>query len=174
MNMVTDFKAYVNSYDFKAYVDSYENTNTSTQLNAQSEDQEINNLTKQGYDGCTQHFKNVWDSSQGQIFVTDTVNPQVDIQPTWKCEILVRDVDLQKPGSNKDSEGKPKIPEHITCQAACAYDIYGKCTGMLFLERLNILLLAYNQFKRIGLHSTTQPPVQDAAIEIVRRSATKV
>jgi hypothetical protein len=107
MNMVTDFKAYVNSYDFKAYVDSYENTNTSTQLNAQSEDQEINNLTKQGYDGCTQHFKNVWDSSQGQIFVTDTVNPQVDIQPTWKCEIWVRDVDLQKPGSNKDSEDNP-------------------------------------------------------------------
>ena len=66
MNMVTDFKAYVNSYDFKAYVDSYENTNTSTQLNAQSEDQEINNLTKQGYDGCTQHSYNMWDSSQGQ------------------------------------------------------------------------------------------------------------
>ena len=86
----------------------------------------------------------IWDSLQGQnirdkaIFVTDTVNPQVDIQPTWKCEIWVRDVDLQKPGSNKDSEGKPKIPEHITCQAACAYDIYGKCTGMLSLERLNI------------------------------------
>ena len=120
MNMVTDFKAYVNSYDFKAYVDSYENTNTSTQLNAQSEDQEINNLTKQGYDGCTQLFENMWDSSQSQnirdkaIFITDTDNPQVDIQPTWKCEIWMRDVDLQKPGSNKDSEGKPKIPEHIT------------------------------------------------------------
>ena len=38
---------------------------------------------------------------------------------------------------------------------------------MLSLERLNILLHAYNQFKRIGLHSTTQPPVQDAAPEIV-------
>jgi hypothetical protein len=115
----------------------------------------------------------MWDSSQSQnirdkaIFITDTVNTQADIQPTWKCEIWVRDVDLLKPGSNKDSEGEPKIPEHITCQAACAYDIYGKCTGMLFLERLNILLHAYNQSKRIGLHSTTQPPVQDAATEIV-------
>ena len=68
------------------------------------------------------------------IFITDTVNPQADIQPTWKCEICVRDVDLLKPGSNKDSEGEPKIPEHITCQAACAYDIYGKCTGMLPLN----------------------------------------
>jgi len=57
----------------------------------------------------------------------------------------VRDVDLQMPGSNKDPEGKLKIPEHITCQAACVYDIYGKCTGMLSLERLNILLHAYNQ-----------------------------
>jgi hypothetical protein len=41
------------------------------------------------------------------------------------------------------------------------------CTGMLSLERLNILLHAYNQSKRIGLHSTTQPPVQDVATEIV-------
>jgi len=48
-----------------------------------------------------------------------------------------------------------------------AYDIYGKCTGMLSLERFNILLHAYNLYKRIGLHSTTQPPVQDAATEIV-------
>ena len=52
--------------DFKTYVDSYENADTSTQLNAQSEDQEIENLTKQGYDGCTQHFENMWDSSRGQ------------------------------------------------------------------------------------------------------------
>jgi len=74
---------------------------------------------------------------------------------------------LLKPGFIKDSEGEPKIPEHITCQAACAYDIYGKCTGMLSLERLNILLHAYKQSKRIGLHSTTQPPVQDAATEIL-------
>ena len=36
------------------------------------------------------------------------------------------------------------------------------------LERLNILLHTYNHSKRIGLHSTTQPPVQDAATEIVR------
>ena len=32
---------------------------TSTQLNAQSEDQEIDNLTKQGYDGCSQEFENM-------------------------------------------------------------------------------------------------------------------
>ena len=60
-----------------------------------------------------------------------------------------------------------QIPEHITCQAACVYNIHGKCTGMLSLERLNILLHAYNQTKWIDLHSTTQPPVQDAATEIV-------
>jgi len=35
-------------------------------------------------------------------------------------------------------------------------------------------MLTFNLGKWIGLHSTTQPPVQDAAIEIVRRSATKV
>ena len=94
--------------EFKTYVNSYENADTVTQLNAQSEDQETN-LTKQGYDGCTQHFENMWDSSQGQNirdkgnFVTDTVKPQVDMRPTRKSGIWVRDVDLQKPGSNKDS-----------------------------------------------------------------------
>ena len=100
----------------------------------------------------------------------DTVNPQVDIQPTWKLEIWVRDVDLLKlkPGLNKDSEGEPKIPKHVICQAACVYDIHGKYTQMLsFLERLSILLHAYNQTKRTGiLHNTTQPPVLDAAIKI--------
>jgi len=30
-----------------------------------------------------------------------------------------------------------------------------------------IFFCAYNQSKRIGLHSTSQPPVQDAATEIV-------
>ena len=42
--------------DLKTYVDTYENADTSTQLNAQSEDQEIDNLTKQGYDGCIHCF----------------------------------------------------------------------------------------------------------------------
>ena len=115
----------------------------------------------------------MWDSSQSQnirdkaIFATDTIHPQVDIQPTWKCEIWVRGVDLIRPGFNKDSEDEIKIPEHITCQAACAHDIYGKCTGMLSLERLNIWLHAYNQTKQFDLHNTTQPSVQDAATKIV-------
>jgi len=104
----------------------------------------------------------MWDLSQVQnfrdkaFFIMDTVNPQVGIPPTRKCEIGVRDVDLIKPGSHKDSEGEPKILKHITCQAACVYDIHSKCSGMLSLERLNILLRAYNQSKW-----------QDAATEIV-------
>jgi hypothetical protein len=56
--------------DFKTNVDSHENADTSTQLNAQSEDQEIDNLTKQGYDGCTQHFENMRDLSQGKTSET--------------------------------------------------------------------------------------------------------
>ena len=32
--------------DFKTHVDSYENADTSTQLNAQSQNQETDNLTK--------------------------------------------------------------------------------------------------------------------------------
>ena len=38
---------------------------------------------------------------------------------------------------------------------------------MLSLECPNIFQHAYNQTKRIDLHSTTQPPVQDAATKLV-------
>ena len=38
--------------------------------------------------------------------------------------------------------------------------------GCFPLERLNILLHAYDQTKRIGLHNTAQLPVLDAATEI--------
>ena len=158
--------------DLKTYVNSYENADTSTQPSGQPEDQEIDNLKKQGYDGCTQHFDYMWDSSQGQnirdkaFFITDTVNPQLGVQPTGKCEIWVRDVNFYKPGIHKDSKGEPKISQHLTCQAARVCDIHGKCTGRLSLKRPNILLHAYNQTKRIGLHNATQPPVLDAATEI--------
>ena len=50
--------------DFITYADSYENADTSTQLSAQPEGQEIDNLTKQG-DGCIQYFSSMWDSLQG-------------------------------------------------------------------------------------------------------------
>ena len=53
--------------DFKTYIDSYENADMSTQLSVQPEDKKIDNRTKQGYDGCTQHFDTMWESSsQGQ------------------------------------------------------------------------------------------------------------
>ena len=129
-------------------------------------------LVVPSYDGCTQHFDYMWDSSQGQnirdkaFFITDTVNPQLGVQPTGKCEIWVRDVNFYKPGIHKDSKGEPKISQHLTCQAARVCDIHGKCTGRLSLKRPNILLHAYNQTKRIGLHNATQPPVLDAATEI--------
>jgi hypothetical protein len=52
--------------DFIIYVDSYENADTSTQLMPNQKAKTIGNLTKQGYNGYTQHFDNMWDSSQGQ------------------------------------------------------------------------------------------------------------
>jgi len=103
-------------------------------------------------------------SSETRQFLSRTLStPKTDIQPTWKCEIWVRDVDLFKPGSNKDSEGEPKIPVKQPVRMTST----ASAQAFLSLKRLNILLHAYNQSKRIGLHSTTQPPVQDAATEIV-------
>jgi hypothetical protein len=53
-------------------------------------------------------------TSETMRFITETVNPQVDIQPTWKWEIWVREGDLIRPGSHNDFEGELKIPEHRT------------------------------------------------------------
>eukprot|EP00983_Pelagomonas_calceolata_P056394 1144577-Pelagomonas_calceolata.AAC.8 len=50
---------------------------------------------------------------------------------------------------------------------ACIYNIHGKCIGMLTIERLQILLEAYEAAKMAGMHTTIQPPVQDTAPEVM-------
>ena len=120
--------------DFKTYVDSFENADTSTQLYAQSEDQEIDNLTKQGYDNIL--WKHVGlvtrpkHQRQGTLYHRHCQSPSRHSTHLEMWDLGVG-CGLLKPGFIKDSEGEPKIPEHITCQAACVYDIHGKCTGML-------------------------------------------
>ena len=100
-------------------------------------------------------------------FDPKTTNPQADILPTNKCEIWLRQTDLIIPGSNRDSNGQPKIPLVTATHAACIYDTRGKCAGILTPDRLQTLLQAYSTVRLAGLHDTLQPPVQDEATEIM-------
>ena len=92
---------------------------------------------------------------------------EANIFPTNKCEIWIRCIDLMQPGSNKHPDGQPKLPHVISTQASCIYDTAGKCTGIITLEHLQILLRAYNKAKQDGLHESIQPPVQNEATEIM-------
>eukprot|EP00983_Pelagomonas_calceolata_P059002 1145735-Pelagomonas_calceolata.AAC.2 len=95
--------------------------------------------------------------------------------PTWKCEIVVRIVDLMKNIQQRDPSDQAKVlakcsahmPEVFTCEATCFYNTNGKCAGMLTIERLQTLLEAYKAAKMAGMHTTIQPPVQDTATEIM-------
>eukprot|EP00983_Pelagomonas_calceolata_P023389 736764-Pelagomonas_calceolata.AAC.1 len=59
------------------------------------------------------------------------------------------------------------MPEVFTRESACTYNTNGKCVGMLTIERLQTLLEAYEAAKKADMHTTIQPPVQDAATEIM-------
>eukprot|EP00983_Pelagomonas_calceolata_P022185 697532-Pelagomonas_calceolata.AAC.1 len=60
-----------------------------------------------------------------------------------------------------------RMPEVTTSECACIYTAHGKCAGMLTIDRLQTLLEAYEAAKKAGIYATIQPPVQDAATEIM-------
>eukprot|EP00983_Pelagomonas_calceolata_P032166 1009906-Pelagomonas_calceolata.AAC.1 len=55
--------------------------------------------------------------------------------PTWKCEIIVRTVDLMEEIQQRDPSNQATVPTHmpqvLTCEAACISNTKGKCVGML-------------------------------------------
>eukprot|EP00967_Tisochrysis_lutea_P154867 scaffold308586_cov18-Tisochrysis_lutea.AAC.1 len=58
------------------------------------------------------------------------------------------------------------MPSFSTYEAACAYNTIGNRVEVLTAEILSTLSEAYEAAKQSGLHSTLQPPVQEAAIKI--------
>ena len=138
----------------------------------------IDNFVNQGFDGCPYSLPHPsWLSTRGCAirkkvhFDFLPTNPQTDILPTWQCEIIVRLVDLmkntQEPNTTEEISLPIPLPEAITCEAACIYNIDGKCAGMLSKQRLTTLLDAYNAAKAAGIHNLIQPPVQDPATEMM-------
>ena len=162
----------VSNPDFKAHVQQFEHSQCSAQEPIPPMDSAIDNLTRQGFHGSTHELKSHWTTTQGHknrqnaFFNIQTINPQLDIEPTWKCEIWIRDIHTVVRGTNVSGDGSPKPPETTTRQAACVYNANGQCTGMLSLHRLNILIHAFNQAKASGTHDVIQPPVQSLKAEI--------
>ena len=160
--------------DFDKHVQSFKQSHLhNIPSHSPAADTNVDNLTRQGYEGSTDHLQRHWITTQGHpmrnkaYFDPETTNPQADILPTNKCEIWLRQIDLMIPGSNRDSNGQSKIPLATTTHAACIYDTRGKCAGILTPDRLQILLQAYSAARQAGLHDSIQPPVQNEATEIM-------
>ena len=132
-------------------------------------DMDLDNLVNQGFEGNPQRLSDAsWASTTGcairknVTFDFQPTNPQTDIMPTWKCDIIIRSVDLMKclhPDACDEAAMLAKIPEVTTSECACIYSTNGKCVGMLTIDRLKILE-AYEASKKAGFHDTIQPPVQ--------------
>jgi hypothetical protein len=73
----------------------------------------------------------------------------------------------QEPVTSQGDQLPLDLPETITYECACIYNIDGKCMGMLAKERLSALLAAYDTAKEAGWHNTIHPCVQDPATEIM-------
>eukprot|EP00983_Pelagomonas_calceolata_P005458 177668-Pelagomonas_calceolata.AAC.1 len=165
--------------DLQAHVQTYEQERSEQQItDSSSNETNLDNLEKQDFEGNPQSLSDsTWLSTtkcaicKNVIFGFQPTNPQTDIMPTWKCEIIVRTVNLMKEIQQRDPSDQATVPTHmpqvLTCEASCIYNTNGKCIGMLTIERLQILLEAYKAAKMTGMHTTIQPPVQDAAAEII-------
>eukprot|EP00983_Pelagomonas_calceolata_P132475 1161869-Pelagomonas_calceolata.AAC.3 len=86
--------------------------------------------------------------------------PQADISPTNRHETWVQKVGVMIPGSNKETDGQPKVYLAVTTEAACIYDTKRKCACIITPDRLRILLQAYSTARQDGIHSSIQPPVK--------------
>eukprot|EP00983_Pelagomonas_calceolata_P037908 1136589-Pelagomonas_calceolata.AAC.2 len=163
----------------QAHVQAYEQERPEQQTaDPSTKEIDLDNLVKQGFDGNPQSLANSpWLSTTGcainmnVIFDFQPTNPQTNIMPTWKCEIIIRTVELLKQTQQRDPYDEATVPaqmpELFTCESAFIYNTNGKCVGMLTIERLQSLLEAYEAAKKAGKHTTIQPPVQSTATEIM-------
>eukprot|EP00983_Pelagomonas_calceolata_P003850 124897-Pelagomonas_calceolata.AAC.1 len=67
--------------------------------------------------------------------------------PTWKCEIIIRTVDIVKETQHCEPSVEATVPiqtpEVFTYETACIYNTNCKFVCMLTIERLQNLLEAY-------------------------------
>eukprot|EP00200_Dunaliella_tertiolecta_P001716 CAMPEP_0202342746 /NCGR_PEP_ID=MMETSP1126-20121109/3179_1 /ASSEMBLY_ACC=CAM_ASM_000457 /TAXON_ID=3047 /ORGANISM="Dunaliella tertiolecta, Strain CCMP1320" /LENGTH=317 /DNA_ID=CAMNT_0048933747 /DNA_START=196 /DNA_END=1149 /DNA_ORIENTATION=- len=164
--------------DLWTHVEAFKKERQEQPADPQANNVNVDNLANQGFDGNLQNYlQTSWLSTNGRAICKNAkfdflpTNPQTDILPTWQCEIIVRPVDLMKEFQKSDPSREASIPVEMpsfsTYEAACIYNTFGKCVGMLTTERLSTLTEAYEAAKQAGLHNTLQPPVQVMATEIM-------
>jgi hypothetical protein len=89
-------------------------------------------------------------------FVTEPINPELDIHPTNECKIEVREIDIW--------DGKAKQP--AKSKMACVYRGDG-CVGTITEDRLITLRQLYDVASQAGYHAMMIPPPRSFEAEMV-------
>ena len=117
------------------------------------------------------------------MFDLNPTNPQLDIQPTGKCELRLCKADfLAQPeeaaatAAPSDSQGTApvgkgnapaKIPSATNLEVVAVYGPDGRCRGALPPHRAAELSTGYMAAQDAGTHASMTPPAADLATELV-------
>ncbi len=141
-------------------------------------DTSYDNLECQGFDLHPDPL-NTWKTTHGETIRQKAVlnmqpsNPELDIQPTGKCEVWIREINqitqvkLAKTAHRIDAEIPISPTNHATLPhvsdttRACIYTPDGKCVAMLSTKLYVNLANAFNHARDSGYHSQAIPPPKD-------------
>jgi len=107
-------------------------------------------------------------------------NPELDIQPTGKCEVWIREINqitqvkLARTEVHRidteihiSSTNYATLPQVSDATRACIYSPDGNCVGMLS-TKLNINLANdFHHARDSGYHDQVMPPPKDLSSELV-------
>eukprot|EP00983_Pelagomonas_calceolata_P005827 192213-Pelagomonas_calceolata.AAC.1 len=103
--------------DLQAHVQAYDQERPEQIADTPTNETDLDNLVKQGFEGDPQSLTNSsWLSTTGcairknVIFDFQPTNPQTDIMPTWKCEIIIRTVDIMKETQHCEPSAEATVP----------------------------------------------------------------
>ncbi len=106
--------------------------------------------------------------------------PELDIQPTGKCEVWIREINqithekLARTKAHHIDTGIPisptnhaTLPQVSDATRACSYTPDGKCVGMLNTELYINLANAFHHARDSGHHNQVMPPLKDLNSDLV-------
>ncbi len=146
-------------------------------------DTSYDNLERQGFDLHPDSF-NTWKTTHGDTirqkaaFDMQPTNPELDIQPTGKCEVLIREINqitqvkLAKTEAHRIDTEIPISPTNYATlpqvsDTTRAYTPDGKCVGMLSTKLYKNLANAFNHAWDSGYLNQAIPPPKDLNSELV-------
>ncbi len=135
-----------------------------------------NNLERQGFDLHPDPL-NTWKTTHGDMirqkaaFDMQPTYPELDIQPTGKCEVWIREinqitqVELARTEAHRIDTEIPisptnyaTLPQVSDAKRACIYTPDGKCVGMLSTKLYINLANAFHHACDSGYHNQVVPP----------------